>query len=158
MGEVEYVSGMAKKTFSERTIKNGYREGELMTVEIPTWINSILRFKNGAQASLFTSFDCFFDRESRIELYGTDGTILVTDPNWFNGDIKIFNKEINSFENSPLIGPDIQNLRGIGISEMAVAIDEGRPCAASVDRALHIMAIIEAIETSIEEGRVVKVQ
>ncbi len=152
IGRVDMVAGMAKASYEERTIKNGYKLGKVMKVEVPTWINSILQFDNGAQVSLFTSFDCWFEKESRIELYGTEGTLLVPDPNWFNGEIKLMRKETDTYETIPLNGENEQNLRGIGIYDMAKAINEGRPCAANGRRALHVMDIIECIEMSYSSG------
>ena len=158
MGHVKTVTSMAKKTFDKRQILTGYRMGEELDVEVPTWINSIIQFENGAQAGLLTTFDGYFDKESRVELYGTKGTIIVPDPNWFKGPVMLFDKEKNTFENIPLISKDEENLRGLGLSEMATAIVEKRPCKTNARQALHTLDILESIEKSYTSGAAVNLR
>lgn len=155
LGCVETVTGMAKITFKKRQILNGYRKGEEIDVEVPTWINSILSFKNGAMAGLLTTFDGYFNQESRIELYGKEGTIIVPDPNWFDGPVLLFDKEDNLFKEIPLINTNTTNLRGIGLSEMADAINQSRDFKANAQQALHVLDVIESIEKSYLSGTTV---
>ena len=148
LGHAKYVSGIAKTTFSKRLILNGARLGEEIEVEVPTWINSAISFENGAIATLFTTYDAYFPSESRFELYGSEGTMLVPDPNWFDGPVLLFDKNENFFKEIPLVSEERENLRGIGLSEMAKAIDDNRMCYANSQQALHTLDILESIEKS----------
>jgi len=158
MGHARTVTGMAKTTFNKRQILNGYREGEEIDVEVPTWINSIIQFDSGSQAGLLTTFDGYYTSESRFELYGTKGTIIVPDPNWFKGPVQVFDHKKNTFEPVPLVSRHEGNLRGMGLAEMARAISEKRPCMANAKQALHALDILESIEKSYSCGRVVNLR
>ena len=43
----------------------------------------------GAVATLITSFDVWHANLPRIEIYGSEGTLLVPDPNGFGGPVMV---------------------------------------------------------------------
>ena len=154
IGCVKSVSGMTEKSFSERTITSKPKFGQKIEVEVPTHVNGLLRFQNGAIGNIITSFDVWGSSLPRIEVYGTRGSIIAPDPNTFGGEVMLkqyFDKDFNLY---PLTGIYSENSRGIGLSDMANCIIEGR-CnnRASGNLGLHVLEIMEAIHKSSDEKR-----
>lgn len=152
IGRARRVTGLSGRSFDKRFIKTGERVGEVITVEVPTWYSASVQFENGAIASLLTTFDGYFNQESRFELYGEKGTIIVPDPNRFDGPVLLYNHQNNEFESIPLVSDNTDNLRGLGLSEMATAINQGCEAATDARHALHVLDIIESIERSSDGG------
>ena len=50
------------------------------------------------------------------------------------------------------------NYRIIGVADMAHAIRAGRPHRASAELAFHVLEVMEAFQTSADEGRRVKIE
>lgn len=94
-GGVRSVMTMSKITFPERTIKVPPRRGETITVEVPTYVSSNLRFENGVIATFVNSFDIWSTRQPFIEIYGEKGSMTLPDPNRYVGDVMVrrFNGE-----------------------------------------------------------------
>ena len=57
MGPVEWVSGMTAISVPTRTITSQPKYGQVIDVEVPTHVNGLLRFANGAIGNIITSFD-----------------------------------------------------------------------------------------------------
>ena len=154
IGSVKSVSGMTSKSFPERTITSAPKFGQKIEVEVPTHVNGLLRFENGAIGNIITTFDVWGSTLPRIEVYGTRGSIIVPDPNTFGGEVKLkqyFDKDFNSY---PLTGVYSENSRGIGLCDMANCVIEGRSNnRASGSLGLHVLEIMEAIHRSNNEKR-----
>ncbi len=82
---IKSTAGLAKMTFSKRTITSQPLYGEEITVEEPTHVNALLQFQSGVQAQLTTSFDVAGTTLPNIEVYGTLGTLILPDPNTMEG-------------------------------------------------------------------------
>lgn len=148
IGPVQSVSGAATTAYETRTIGSGEREGETITVEVPTHISSILSFVNGAMVTLTTSFDVHKHDHSHIELYGTKGSMVVCDPNQFEGEIKTSEKG-----GDWVIAPQDHlygdgNYRILGLVDMAHAIVGNRPHRASLELSLHTLEVMTSILAS----------
>ncbi|MEO1749377.1 MAG: Gfo/Idh/MocA family oxidoreductase, partial [Pseudomonadota bacterium] len=89
IGPVKAVTAMAGCAANTRTIQNGPREGTQIPVETPTTIHAVLQFTNGALVTLGTSWDIWAHQHANMELYGTDASLYVPDPNFFGGDVEI---------------------------------------------------------------------
>jgi hypothetical protein len=63
--------------------------GTLIPVEVATHVAGTLEFESGAVVSIAMSFDVPKHRHAPIELYGTEATLLVPDPNRFGGAIEV---------------------------------------------------------------------
>jgi hypothetical protein len=57
----------------------------------------------------------------------------------------------------PLSHGHTENCRGIGVADMAAAIDAGRPHRASGELAMHVLDVMLAFEESSRAGRAVAV-
>ncbi|MEJ0097172.1 MAG: Gfo/Idh/MocA family oxidoreductase [Bauldia sp.] len=89
LGGVESVTAMASKGSPTRLVTaEGPLKGKKIPVTTPTNINAILAFANGAQITLGASWDVWkHGHENPIEFYGSEGSMLVPDPNFFSGKI-----------------------------------------------------------------------
>jgi predicted dehydrogenase len=153
LGPVKSVTGSAKAAYAQRTIGSGPREGQSFDVTVPTHVSGILDFENGAQVTITTSFDVWKHGHNHIELYGRKGSMVVSDPNHFQGEIQVSDKrgDWTSVPQSHRYGDG--NFRIVGLAEMAGAIAAGRPHRASLELALHVLEIMEQIGVSAETGR-----
>lgn len=157
LGPVEYVAGMTSMATPTRTITSQPKNGTVIDVEVPTHVNGLLRFENGAVGSILTSFDVWASSLPRIEVYGTRGAMIVPDPNCFDGQILVKQSFDSDFKSWPMMTRDSVNSRGIGLSDMADRILNGRGShRASGDLALHVLEIMEAIHVSSDEKTQVK--
>ncbi|RYC12376.1 Gfo/Idh/MocA family protein [Ciceribacter ferrooxidans] len=166
IGPVKRVAALTSMASETRTITSQPRAGEVIPVRTPTNIHALLEFENGATVTLSASWDVWSHRHGNMELYGTDGSLFVPDPNFFGGAVEASgrNKEIKPLEGwDHPFGIDNQehangpraNYRTAGLADMAVAILEGRDARCSLDRALHGVDVMTSILQSGAEGRFV---
>ncbi len=157
IGPVRAVSAMTSAGFKTRTIANGDRLGETIAVETPTNIHALLEFENGAIVTLGASWDVAAHQHRNMELYGSEGTIYVPDPNFFGGEVTIVGKD----EGSPVSqendhpfgvgnmtdgsGAPQANYRCAGLADMAAAISEDRPHRCSLELATHVVDVMTSI-------------
>ena len=158
LGPVKSVSGTATAAFETRTIASGERAGELFAVEVPTHICGILRFEGGSIVSLVMSFDILKHDHEPIEIYGTEGSLLVGDPNQFQREVKLskHGKDWENLHQQHAYGDD--NYRVLGLIDLAQAIIHERPHRASLQLSLHVLEIMEAILTSANSDSVIQLK
>jgi len=157
LGPVARVAGMTSMLRKTRTITSKPRAGEKIPVEVPTHAAATLQFVSGAIVQLSMSFDVPTHRHLPIEIYGTKGTLIVPDPNWFGGQIE-FAADKDKWENVKTTLPyDDANYRSIGLADMAHAIRSNRPHRASGELALHVLEVMEAVGMSSDKGRAIDI-
>ena len=156
LGGVKGLTGLTTKSFEQRVITSAPKSGTLVPVEVPTHVNGILRFENGAVGTITTTFDVYTDKQDKLEIYGSEGTLRVPDPNGFGGSITLFRPEDGSFKEMPLLFDYSENSRGLGLADMAKALRTGRAARADAQQTLHVLEIMTAIEKSSQEGRYVE--
>lgn len=153
LGPVRAVTGAATRARDSRTIGSGPRAGQKIAVTVDTHISGILDFANGAQVTITTSFDVWKHGHNHIELYGRDGSMIVPDPNRFDGAVMASAGAGDWAEVVPTHGYGDGNWRILGLADMAQAIIDGRPHRAGLGLALHVLEIMETIARSADEGR-----
>lgn len=152
IGPVRNVGGAARVTFPQRTIKTGPRAGHRFKVETPTYIVGVMEFENGAIGELTTTFDVWGSRLPNIEIYGTDGTLSVPDPNGFGGKIELRRARKEEWEPVEHTHGFGVNSRGLGVMDMAYAIRTGRPMRTSGALAYHVLDIMQSFLETAETG------
>lgn len=151
-GPVEKVAGFAISPRKERLITSEPRKGEAIPVHVATHVAGVLAFVSGAVVQVGMSFDVAGHKHVPLELYGTEGTLIVPDPNHFGGDVQLLKKG-GQFETQALSSPYADgNYRSIGVADMAYAIRNNRPHRASGDLALHVLEVMEAFQTASDTG------
>lgn len=153
LGGVSGVTGVTKTSFPERMITSRPKNGTVVTVDVPTYITGIMNFDNGAVGTVFTTFDVYYQQSSRLEIYGSKGTLCVPDPNGFGGPIRLFRPEEGEYRDMPLLFDYKDNSRGLGLADMAKALQTGRDYRASYKQTLHVLEIMTSFEKSSSEGR-----
>ncbi len=144
MGPVRRVTASARATFAHRTITSQPFAGKVIDVEVPTHVAGVLDFESGAVATILTSFDVHAANLPRIEVYGTEGSLSVPDPNTFGGPVRIWRSKEKGWEDVPLTHGYAENSRGIGPADMACALSSGRPHRAAGELAFHVLDIMQA--------------
>ncbi len=145
LGPVARVCGGATMSFAERTITSKPKSGTVIKVETPTHIVGVLEFVSGALASVVMSFDVWGARVPCLEVYGTEGTLSVPDPNSFGGPVCVHLSGKKDWEEIPLTHGFAENYRGLGIADLAYAAVNKRPARASGTLALHVLEVMHAM-------------
>ncbi|NLC58423.1 MAG: Gfo/Idh/MocA family oxidoreductase [Armatimonadetes bacterium] len=144
LGPVRQVTGMARASFPERTVATGAKAGKKIKVQIPTHIVGVLEFASGAVGNLITSFDAWACSLPCIEIYGSEGTLSVPDPNTFGGPVRLFRADTKEWRNMELVPGYPQQSRGLGIADMAHAIRSGRNHRANGELTYHVLDLMHA--------------
>jgi predicted dehydrogenase len=157
LGPVTRVTSIAGRGFVERIFGAGPRKGEKFAVEIPTHFNALLEFEQGAIISFHASFDVQGHSHLPIEIYGTEGSLQIPDPNYFGGPVRLLQRG-GLWADMPLThGYNDRNYRILGVAEMAAAIRKNRPHRASDQIALHTVEVMEAIVIGGSSGKAVSI-
>ncbi len=164
LGPARRVSGATRITFAERTITSQPKHGQVITVNTPTHLAGTVDFANGAIATVITSFDVHAHHLPNIEIYGTEGSMRVPDPNSFGQGrdalqpIQLWSASKREWVDAEYSHGYCRNSRGVGLADMARAIRTGREHRASGDMAYHVLDIMQSFIDSSEQGRHVELK
>ncbi|MFI8523954.1 Gfo/Idh/MocA family protein [Promicromonospora sukumoe] len=156
LGPVESVVGAASHTRATRTIGSGPRAGETVPVDVDTHVTGVLRHVSGALSTLVMSFDSVATRASSIEVHGQSGSLVVPDPNQFDGDVELHELGGSWVTLPPSAGYRDAG-RGYGVADLATTPD-GVPARADGELAYHVLEIMTALLASAESGTTVAVE
>jgi predicted dehydrogenase len=170
LGPVSRVAAQVSMGSPTRTVTSEPRNGQVIEVEVPTTVNAVLSFANGANISLTTSWDIWKHKRLPFEIYGDEGSMLVPDPNFFGGEPMVSTRDSDwraldisahpfGIPNRTLrSGAEVADYRIVGLLDMAAAIHQGRPHRANGDLALHVLEVLDAVEQSSIEGRHIMIE
>lgn len=153
LGSVQRVTGSTQISRKQRTITSQPLAGQVIDVDVPTHVVGVLDFSIGAVGTIITSFDVQASVLPRIEIYGTEGTLSVPDPNTFGGPVRLRRAGEDDWQEMPLTHANAEQSRGLGVADLAQAAVSGRPQRASGALALHVLEVMETIHTASDEGR-----
>jgi predicted dehydrogenase len=166
LGPAKSVSGSARISFPERTITSEPLNGTKIQVETPTHISGTVDFVSGAIATVLTTFDTWGAKLPFIEIYGSEGSLSVPNPNNFGDPVQIITRPTaaqvasqtgsqsnREWEEVPYSRPFSENSRGLGVADMAASITAGEPHRASGALALHVLETLHAFTWSSDSGR-----
>lgn len=153
LGPARRVTGSARISFPERVISSAPRRGERIAVTVPTHVAAVIDYAQGAVATLITSFDIWSAKLPPLEIYGSEGTLSVPDPNTFGGPVYLRRADERERREVALTHGYAQNSRGLGVADLAAALRAGRPARASGELAYHVLDIMHAIHDASREGR-----
>ncbi len=153
LGPVRRVTGSAQVTFPERLITSQPNRGRRIKVETPTHLAGVMDFADGAVVTIIQSFDIWAAQLPRIEIYGTEGSLSVPDPNTFGGPVRLCRAGSSEWQDVPLSHYYADNSRGIGLADMALALRHGRPHRASGELAAHVLDVMLAFEEASNSNR-----
>lgn len=145
MGPVLRVSGVTRTTFPERLITSQPKYGTRVSVDTPTHLAAILEFANGAVGTIVTSFDVWGARVPCIEIYGTEGSLSVPDPNGFGGPVSVLRPGSREWKEVPLAFGYAENSRGVGVADLAQALGTPKTHRVNGSLAFHVLDIMHAV-------------
>ncbi|PQP87952.1 Gfo/Idh/MocA family protein [Paenibacillus sp. AR247] len=153
LGSIRRISASVGAQIPMRTIGSGPKSGQQIQVQTPTHLAGTIDFKQGAIATMITSFDIKAGANLPwIEIYGTEGTLSLPDPNFFNGDVKLRRSGSSEWEVLTPVFESTQNERGRGVNDMVEAILSGRKHRANGNLAYHVLEAMYAFEESSISG------
>jgi predicted dehydrogenase len=153
LGPIRRATGSARASFAERTITSKPRAGQTIPVQVDTHVAGVLDFASGAVATIVTSFDVWSHSLPRIEVYGSEGSLSVPDPNTFDGPVRLRLAGEKEWREVPLSHGYTENSRALGLADMAHGLRSGRPHRANGDLAFHVLDAMHAIHEASREGR-----
>ena len=148
LGPVARVTGMASTPRATRVTGTG----ATIDVSVATHVTGVLEHAGGALSTLMMSFDVWAARLPRIEVYGTEGSLSVPDPNGFDGPVEIFAPD-GQWTPVPEAGGYPGAARGYGVADLASALAAGTPHRASGELAYHVLDVMETLLSAAESGR-----
>ena len=152
LGRVSRLTAASKRTFPRRVITSKPHAGTVMEVNVNTYTTGILQFESGAIGTLFTTFDVYYPSQARLEVYGSEGTLILPDPNNFGGPIQIFRPEAQKLDELPLLFDYPADTRALGLADMAKALQDGREARCGAQQVYHVLDILSGFERSAAAG------
>ncbi len=156
-GPIARVSGTATTSSRNRVVATGPLAGTPIPVNVATHVSALLEHQNGLTTTMTVSFDVWKSRAPLFEVFGTEGTMAVPDPNQFDGDVEIAPASTREWETIPVSAGWAGAGRGYGLSDMARAIETGRPHRASGELAFHVLEVMDGILRAARERTVVEI-
>jgi len=154
LGPIKRVSGTASIAIPKRTITSQPKNGKQIDVTTPDHIAGLIEFENGVAGTIFNSFavrHCSYDGKNPIQIFGTEGTLFVPDPNSFDGDVFVHRRG----EERRLVEPATAKGygRSVGLADMAQAIIENRPHRCSLEQAFTVLDVMQGFLDSSKSGQ-----
>ena len=169
LGPIESLAAYSAQPNDTRRVYVGPRAGTDIPVETPTHYTAILRLKDGVVVNLNVSFDIYKSSLPMFEIYGDGGTLAYPDPNFGGGSPSVYRKEQYTdvayqnneasqtrrerFHELPELFPRVKDYsRGIGVLDLAKAIDTGEENRTNGPFILHVTEAMEGLIRSSETG------
>jgi predicted dehydrogenase len=156
LGPLTAVSARSRIGEPVRAVTSPGRRVESITVTTPTYISAVLEFQSGVIGTLVASYDVWDHHLPWLELYGTQGTLSLPDPNTYDGDVLLKRHTDREWQVLPPVAPLFaapgspdQLQRGPGVADLVDALG-GAPHRTRAALACHVLDVIEAIEASSE--------
>lgn len=159
-GPVAAVAAVGMRGTETRRVRVGPLAGSEFPVEIYSTVSVLMQFEEGCQAHSIYSTDSPLWRRGVVEITGTEGTMVIPDPNTFGsaGPITI-TRGFTEMGGRP--APAVQDVvevpqegvlvgRGVGLLDMGRAIRDGRPHIATGRLGYHVLDTLLSIEESAE--------
>jgi predicted dehydrogenase len=157
LGPVTSVIGAGSHLRTQRTIGSGSRAGEIIPVTVYTHTTGVLRHASGALSTLVMSFDALATRASNIEVHGERGSLIVPDPNVFDGEVHARGLGDSEWRALPVSAGYVNASRGYGLADLMLTASGTDPRAGG-RLAYHVLDIMESFLASAETGQAVNVE
>jgi len=158
LGPVRRLTGSARISFPERLITSEPLAGTKIKVNTPTHVSGVLDFVGGSVATVIMSFDVWAANLPYIEVYGSEGSLSLPDPNTFGGSVLLKSAKDEEWRDVPLTHGHTENSRGLGVSDMVAAIRENRPHRANGEMAFHVLDLMQSFEEASVSGQHIEIQ
>lgn len=167
LGPAKSVTAVTTRGFDYRTFgaevsetyQDRYKPFDRYPVTVNTHLTGVVEFQCGAVITVLSSFDVHRHGHAPIEIYGTEGSLQVPDPNTFGGPVNLYRGEWGrvydppAWKEVPLAYAYTTNSRSIGVSDMISALKNNRKHRASGALANHVLEIMLAFDKSSAMGK-----
>ena len=161
-GSLTTVAAVGSRGRATRTVRVGARMGTEFPVDVPTHVSAIAQFEGGGVSHSVFSFDSPLRRTGVVEITGTEGTLIIPDPNAFTGEVKITRtpaleamRDDPEWETVPTTG--VLSGRGTGVLDLARSIRSGARPLASGELGYHVLDALMAIDEAVDSRHMVEV-
>lgn len=164
LGPIAGVAARGSRFRTERHIHTGPRAGETFPVEVPSSVQVLSTFEGGQHGTHLLSFDSALERHGVVEIHGTEGSIVLPDPNRFEGrtayvkplgvfrdGMKTEQEWIEVEQQGTVVG------RGLGVLDMVRAVAENRPHVATGELGFHVLDVLLSAQDSAETGQYLEI-
>lgn len=152
LGPVRRVVAINSCPSAERTATAPGIYGKKLPVEVNTHVAGILEFVSGAIVTMVMSFDVWRHSNHCIELHGTEGSLRVPDPNCFGGVVELFQPHLAAWVPVKLTHGNTDNMRSIGLADMARSLRSTVPARCSGAMAFHVLDVMCSLEEASTMG------
>ncbi|CAI9390089.1 Gfo/Idh/MocA family protein [Microbacterium sp. T2.11-28] len=164
LGPIAGVAARGSRWRTERHIHTGPRAGESFPVEVPSTVQVLSSFEGGQHGTHLLSFDSALERHGVIEIHGSEGTMILPDPNRFEGRIA-YVKPLGVFRDGMRTEQEWIEIeqqgtvvgRGLGVLDMARAIAAGRPHVATGELGYHVLDVMLSAQESASTGQYLEI-
>ncbi|WP_339105725.1 Gfo/Idh/MocA family oxidoreductase [Haloterrigena salinisoli] len=153
LGPADRVTGSTARTVEQRTITSDPRRGETIDVDVPTHESGVIDFADGATANVLMSFDApgrSTFASPAFEIYGTEGTLRLPDPNRFEGPVEFASGDGATEEVE--LTHEYTDGRGAGVADLAAAVRGDWNHRTTGSLAAHVLEILDGIREASETG------
>jgi predicted dehydrogenase len=155
LGPVKRLTALATIAIPDRQITSKPKRGQRMKVETPDHIVGSIEFEQGATGTIVTSFATHFPQhntDNPITIFGTEGTLLVPDPNNFDGKVFLRTLKTKKFRKIPPIWRH-KYQRSAGLADMAQAIQSQRPPRCGAEQLFAVLDLMLGFLDSSATGK-----
>ena len=164
LGPIAGVTARGSRPRLERTIHTGPRAGETFPVEVPSTVQVLTSFAAGQHGTHLLSFDSALERHGVVEIHGSEGTMVLPDPNRFEGRIA-YVKPLGVFRDGMKTEQEWIEIpnegvvvgRGLGVLDMARSIAADRPHIATGELGFHVLDVMLSAEESAATGQTIEI-
>ena len=132
LGPAKRVTAFTKK-FDDMRTGGPETQPPVYPINVTTHLTGVIEFECGALITMISSFDVWKHGHCPIEIYGSEGSLQVPDPNTFGGPVKLLRAGASAYEKVPVVYGYRENSRGLGVADLCVALREGRTPSLSVE-------------------------
>ncbi|MFN8085813.1 MAG: Gfo/Idh/MocA family oxidoreductase [Microbacterium sp.] len=165
LGPIEAVAARGSRPQLERTIRTGPRAGETFPVQVPSTVQVLTSFAGGQHGTHLLSFDSALERAGIVEIHGSEGSIVIPDPNMFSGRIA-YVKPVGTITDLDRGGQEWIEIpeqgtvtgRGLGVLDMARAIAADRPHIATGELGYHVLDVMLSAQDAAASGETVRIE
>ena len=159
LGPVKQVCGLVRTPYPTHINLYPFAPDYNQVIDTPneSQASAILQLESGITGTLHIDADSNMADMSYFAIYGKKGILYLTVAEQFGGEVKcLLDPRIPTVPPQPATlwqyTTHSDNSRGIGPSDMAAAIREGRPNRASKEMANHVLEVLTAIMSSSNTG------
>lgn len=158
LGPMKCVSGMTSVAIPKREITSEPHSGTIMVVQTPDHYCGTIEFESGVVGSIIQSFAMRNAPPiNAFAIYGTKATMMVPDPNQFDGTVKLCAEGgPEEWREVPFAFPTGYG-RSVGLADLAYAIRHKRPHRCSLEQAFTVLDVMQGFRDSSDSGQAHKV-